>query len=411
MEVQCASVDMASPSETCATSQWRAVTRQAVALYGTPCYVTRLRPVTNALHQLEHGHGHAVRCWLSFKTHPLPPLVKWWTRTGRGVEVVSEAEFVAARRLGASVDQLLVNGVGKHGWLNRQRVPRLRVHFDSLGEIEALLPLAEQLQWRVGVRVQAPDERDARDERFAGQFGMTTDEAILSFRRLIDAGCSVESVHFHLGQRLQDADAYVRAVEHVAGVCEAAAFRPRFVDCGGGLPAPSSASAALAGLRDAVRHAYVRFGPELEEVWLENGRYVTEQSASLAIRVLDVKDRDECRYLICDGGRTNHALAADVGLHPIVLLQPRSGAPRLTTICGPTCMTDDTLGRIDLPDDVAPGDVLLWLNAGAYHLPWETRFSHGLCAVAWCNEAEELSLARERERPDEWIQPWNLWSL
>jgi len=71
-------------------------------------------------------------------------------------------------------------------------------------------------------------------------------------------------------------------------------------------------------------------------------------------------------------------------------------------------MTDDTLGRIELPADVAPGDVLAWLNAGAYHLPWETRFSQGLCAVAWYDEAEHLMLARARECPDQWIDPWNL---
>ena len=61
-------------------------------------------------------------------------------------------------------------------------------------------------------------------------------------------------------------------------------------------------------------------------------------------------------------------------------------------------MTDDVLARIALPEDIDPGDVLVWMHAGAYHLPWETRFSQGLCAVAWCDEAERLSLAREREQ-------------
>jgi hypothetical protein len=71
-------------------------------------------------------------------------------------------------------------------------------------------------------------------------------------------------------------------------------------------------------------------------------------------------------------------------------------------------MTDDVLARIQLPGDIGPGDVLLWMNAGAYHLPWETRFSQGLCAVAWYDDAGTLSLARARERPDEWVQSWNL---
>jgi hypothetical protein len=42
------------------------------------------------------------------------------------------------------------------------------------------------------------------------------------------------------------------------------------------------------------------------------------------------------------------------------------------------------------------GDHLIWLEAGAYHLPWETRFSHGHAAVWWHDE-RGLRLARERQ--------------
>jgi diaminopimelate decarboxylase len=119
-----------------------------------------------------------------------------------------------------------------------------------------------------------------------------------------------------------------------------------------------------------------------------------------------VKERDDSRYLICDGGRTNHALAADHGAHPLIIIPRRDGEPRLTTICGPTCMTDDRLGRLPLPGDIAAGDVIGWMNAGAYHLPWETRFSQGLCAVAWCDPDDAMSLARDRERPETWADQW-----
>ncbi len=397
----------AEMSRTEGIEDWETAIEQAVERLGTPCYVTRVRPIIAALEQLEGDRTDRVRSWLSFKTHPLPPLLRWWVASSRGVEVVSEVEFATARRLGCSVDQLLVNGVAKHDWLIRYPLPRLRVHFDSIGELDVLLPLAVRCGWRVGIRVHVPDERDARDDRFGGQFGMTVAEALTSLRRLAEAGADIQSVHFHLGQRLPDPGAYVRAVEHVAHVCDTAAFRPRFVDCGGGLPARPSAE-VLDGLGAAIDLAHATFAPDLEQVWIENGRFVTEDSTALAVRVIDIKERVECRYLICDGGRTNQALAADKGPHPILLLPPRTGVPQLTTICGPTCMTDDTLGRIALPADVAPGDVLAWLNAGAYHLPWETRFSQGLCAVAWYDEAEHLTLARQRERPEQWIDPWNL---
>jgi diaminopimelate decarboxylase len=272
------------------------------------------------------------------------------------------------------------------------------VHFDSLLELEALLPIALDQEWRVGVRLQAPDECDRRDPGFRGQFGLSHREAVEAMRRLRSAGADLQSVHFHLGQRRQEPGAYVRAVDRAADACDEAGVAPIAVDCGGALPAgdDADADAGFADLSAAMRRAAGRF-PALREIWLENGRFVTEASAALAVRVVDVKERDECRYLICDGGRTNHALAADTRPHPLLVLPHRSGRERLTTICGPTCMTDDRLGRWQLPESIGIGDVIAWLDAGAYHLPWETRFSHGLCAVVWFDEHEEAAVARRRE--------------
>ena len=388
---------------------WHDRVARAVDLVGTPCYVVAWPPVAHALNRIRHLPSRIpLRPWLSFKTHPVPHLAARWLANGDGVEVVSETELATLFGLGASVDQLLVNGVAKHEWLPRHGRDRLRVHFDSLGELKQLLPAAIAQRWRVGVRCHVPDERDARAPEFGGQFGMSQDEAIEALTTLRDCGADLQSVHFHLGQSRQRPDAYRRAVTSVADICSAANVRPAVLDCGGGLAAAgdSDCDRAIEGLAAAVREAPTLIA-SLEEIWLENGRFITAQSTALAVRILDVKERDECRYLICDGGRTNHALAADHGPHPLITLPARSGQSRETTICGPTCMTDDRLGRWQLPGDLTVGDVTVWCDAGAYHLPWETRFSHGLCAVVWDGGDGRLVVARERERPEAAAQQWS----
>ncbi|HUQ87486.1 MAG TPA: hypothetical protein VM096_08015, partial [Vicinamibacterales bacterium] len=139
---------------------WRDVVTRSVSAYGTPCYVTRAQPIEDALEELEQSHHGRLRQWLSVKTHPLPALIQWWARLGRGVEVVSELELAAALALGCSSSSLLVNGVAKHEWLPRYPIRNLRVHFDSTREVDALLPMAVAQGWRVGVRLHAPNERD-----------------------------------------------------------------------------------------------------------------------------------------------------------------------------------------------------------------------------------------------------------
>lgn len=385
---------------------WQALATQSAAMFGTPLYLSRWRPVRERVAALEsHVDTARVRSWLSFKTHPVVPLTTAWIQTGRGVEVTSEFEMVAVLSAGCPVEQLLVNGVAKHTWLDRYAFARLRVHFDSVHEAEALMETAVRQRWRVGLRCHVPAERDRLEPRFGGQFGLSWKEAMRVAAACASAGVEIEGLHFHLGQgRRRDGD-YGRSIDYLVRLCRATGIAPRYVDCGGGLHTGAGAEATLADLARAVERAR-RALPTLREIWLETGRHLTEQSAALVVRVLDVKARRECRYVICDGGRTNHALAADTERHPMLVVPDRPGPRSLTTIAGPTCMTDDRLGRVMLPDSTGPGDLIVWLDAGAYHLPWETRFSQGLCAVVWADETDALSLARARETPDAWSQLW-----
>jgi diaminopimelate decarboxylase len=388
---------------------WLRRCSEAIAAVGTPCYVAAWQPTAVAIEELDTRLEQAlpIRSWLSFKTHPLPSLAVEWLRSGRGIEVVSESELITVLQLGCPLNRLLINGVAKHEWLHKYALSGIHVHFDSPLEVDRLLHSALANQWRVGVRCHVPDETDSRDAAFGGQFGMSEPEAVAALRLLRSAGADVHSIHFHRGQADHARRAYQRGLAHVAAVCALADVAPRALDCGGGLPAHDDPRCvdAVADLCAAVKQAPDLF-PRLEEIWLENGRYITGQSAALAVRIVDIKEREECRYLICNGGRTNHALAADHHPHDLLPLRERPGTPTLSTVCGPTCMTDDRLGRYRLPADTAVGDVLIWLDAGAYHLPWETRFSHGLCAVAWYGADDRLTVARPREEAAAWAAMW-----
>jgi diaminopimelate decarboxylase len=107
------------------------------------------------------------------------------------------------------------------------------------------------------------------------------------------------------------------------------------------------------------------------------------------------------RSLICDGGRTMNALISNWEAHGLFALPERRGQNTLTTVHGPTCMAFDQLARRPLPRSLRAGDHLVWLDAGAYHLPWETRFSHGLAPILW-HDGRTARLIRKQERFEDW---------
>ncbi|HTH49868.1 MAG TPA: hypothetical protein VMB21_20310 [Candidatus Limnocylindria bacterium] len=372
---------------------------------GTPFYLFSAEPVAEALAGLEAlDFGRPAVHWLSTKTQPLPPLLRWWRAQGRPAEVVSEFEFRLVREAGFEIDAILINGPAKHRWLPSVSAPGLRVNFDSARELDELLPLAKRDGWRVGLRLCTAEEFDPESPQFPTQFGFTPEEALVAARRLKRAGLTVETLHFHLRTNVAEADCYARALDEVAAFATAAGLAPRYLDLGGGMPprhALSRGGKRLdAGFSPekfalAVRRAVKRF-PGVEQVWLENGRLVTAGSGVLVVRVLDVKSRRGLRQLICDGGRTMNSLVSVWEQHELLPLAARRGPEVLTAVHGPTCMAFDQLVRKPMPTSIRADDHLLWFDAGAYHLPWETRFSHGLSEV-WWHAGEKLVQARAAE--------------
>ncbi len=393
---------------------WRALVGPLLARASSPFYLFSAAPVAAALQALDqHLGGLPARHWLSCKTQPLRPLLAWWRRQGRPIEVVSEFEFLAARAEGFAPEQILVNGPAKHHWLPRHALRGLAVNLDSLAETRTLAPLARARGWRLGLRLNTRAEFDPEAPAWPTQFGLSPPEARAALRYLRGLGLEPAIVHFHLRTNVPSAAMYARALDEVAAFCRAERWQPRYVDCGGGWP--------LAGVRDrtgravdaafdpaAVARALAdvrpRF-PGLEEFWWENGRWLTAGSGVLVVRVLEAKERRGRRLLICDGGRTLHALVALWEEHDLLTFPARRGRRVPTTVCGPTCMAFDQLARRPLPRSLRPGDHLVWLEAGAYHLAWETRFSHGRAAVYWHDE-QGLRRVRAPESFAAWWEQW-----
>jgi diaminopimelate decarboxylase len=421
-----ASLHFGHPPETLAF--WKRLVREALSLSPTtPFYLFSARPIAERITELDaalanagiksaiHNSQSAISCrhWLSCKTQPVAPLLRWWREQGRPIEVVSEFELRAALAEGFTPENILVNGPAKHAWLPQFKLQDLAVNFDSPAELAPLLPLAKTLNWRCGVRINTTEEFDPENPQFPTQFGFTPDEAVSAIKKLLRAKVRLETVHFHLRTNLTSAQIYQRAIAEVAEVCRAANFSPRQLDVGGGMPVRhvltrgSKVFDGEFGLRafaEMLRQS-VKFFPGLRELWLENGRWVSAGSGALVVKILDVKERRGLRQLICDGGRTMNALTSVWEQHRILTVPERSGAEALTAVHGPTCMAFDQLARIPLPRSLKAGDHLVWLEAGAYHIPWETRFSHGHAAV-WWHEEKGLSLVRERQSFENF---WGVW--
>lgn len=385
---------------------WRALVKPLLREQPTPFYLFSQQPIENALAELKAAFSHLpVRHWLSCKTQPLRPLLQWWQSQDLGIEVVSELELQMALRDQFAPHRILANGPAKHRWLTRHPIPGLWVNFDSINELKALLPMAKKLQWRVGLRINTEHEFDPETPQYPTQFGFSAPETAIALRILKREKMPVEVIHFHLRANIKSASIYESVLQEITALCQANGMGPKYIDCGGGFPPPHvltrghktiNAEFSLAAMARVYQRVLKQF-PGVEEIWLENGRWLSGRSGVLVVKVLDTKERRGMRHLICDGGRAMNALMAAWENHELLSIPIRKGPETLTTVVGPTCMAFDQLARRPLAKSLKAGDHLLWLDAGAYHLSWETRFSHGASAVFW-HDGKETRLIRPAER-------------
>jgi diaminopimelate decarboxylase len=110
-------------------------------------------------------------------------------------------------------------------------------------------------------------------------------------------------------------------------------------------------------------------------------------TAALVLLVLEVKQKFGRTFVLCDGGRVNHALPSDWEEHHMYFpSSPRDGRRIDATICGPTCMAWDFIARGEVPEDIGPGSFIVYDAAGAYHWSWQSSFSHSRASVAVVKE-------------------------
>lgn len=379
----------------------------------TPCYVSSFEPIRMALGNLSFlAESIPIKHWLSLKTNPNKRILLEWKNLNLGVEVVSEFELQAALEVGYSPNMILINGVAKHTWITKYNLEKGNLHIDSLTEFFQLKNYIRKNNLNLGLRLHVSNELDPDEPNFHSQFGLEKEEfksIVILCKKL---NIKIKGIHFHLHTNVPNPILYLESVKEVIEVCYSNNLNPEYIDLGGGLP-------SLEGENYNKKETFNYFELiktinlikenliNVKEIWMENGRYLLANSMILIIKVLDIKFKSGTRYLICDSGRTNNALVSDWEQHDFFIYPENPSKSQVfTSVCGNTSMAYDRLFRTNLSEDIKIGDYIIWLNAGAYHIPWETRFSKGLCNVYHITKDNEITIARKKESFNDWWHDW-----
>jgi diaminopimelate decarboxylase len=193
-------------------------------------------------------------------------------------------------------------------------------------------------------------------------------------------------IHSHMASSFIGVDSWWNLIETVLewgrAIESASGRRIECLDLGGGwFPDDWQASLTprLSRIVDAAQAAF----PELNTILLEPGKALAQPSMALAVRVVDVRCRPEgARDVVVDG---SIAEMPDMHGYPHrTLFRDRQtgkwtpaarGSDRLL---GRLCMEEDILSaNLELPEDIARGEVIVFGDAGAYDRSMSYVFGQG----------------------------------
>ncbi len=246
---------------------------------------------------------------------------------------------------------------------------------DCMSELEKLSGLPRDLE--VTVRLALPVRGAAYD--FGAKFGAAPEAAAALLRRVAEMGFR-PGICFHPGTQCADPAAWGAYVKASAEVARMAGVTLERLNVGGGFAAHRSGAAPdLEAIFDHVAEVARAAFDVPPALVCEPGRAMVAEAFTLAARVKAV--RPDGSLFLNDGIYGALAEARDIDALTRVRLvrpdgRPRGGAPVPRVVFGPTCDSLDRLpDPVELPEDVAEGDYVLFEGMGAYSRALATRFN------------------------------------
>ena len=365
--------------------------------FGTPLYVTsedrvigQFESYTKAL----SARYPKVQVLFAAKANGNIALLRALAARGAGADVFSSGELRLALEAGMAPKKLLFNGSSKTPADLRLAVEKgVKVSLDSLDELHQLDAAAKaagkvaEVSFRVNPALEVPTHPKIATGLATSKFGIPHGEIPAAYREALACrNIRPVGIHCHIGSQILEIEPFARAAEvmvRIAAELTKMGVQLEFIDLGGGLgipyhhdtdPAPTPedyAARVVPIFRAGVEAAGI--GPEL---WVEPGRSIVADSTVLLTRVNSTKKAHK-RFANVDAGFNLLIRPAMYDAYHELIVANKADTPPIAayTVTGPICESGDILAADRELPELAAGDIIAVLDAGAYGYAMSSQYN------------------------------------
>ncbi|MBL7964849.1 MAG: diaminopimelate decarboxylase [Flavobacteriales bacterium] len=347
-----------------------------VRMAGTPVYVYDSAIMERQVKRLKDAFADSpLRIMYACKALTNINVLRLLRSYGTGLDTVSIQEVELGLRAGFAPEEILFTpNMVAFDELKRAVELGVHVNIDSIAMLEHFghayggkVPVCV----RLNPHIMAGGNERISTGHIDSKFGISVHQLRHVERIVKGSGIRVNGLHMHTGSDILDAEVFLQGAEILFEVAEHFPHL-EFLDLGSGFKVPykpDDISTDIEELGTQLGARLKRFNAgraKPVELWFEPGKFLVSESGVFLATVNLVKHTTATVFAGVDSG-LNHLIRPMLygSYHHIVNVSNPQGRPRIYTVVGYICETD-TFGWDRKLEEVREGDVLAFLNAGAY---------------------------------------------
>ncbi|MFW9972626.1 MAG: diaminopimelate decarboxylase family protein [Candidatus Odinarchaeota archaeon] len=407
--------------------------------YGTPLYVVDKKKLISNFQSFYKSFQNdtiQTEVYYSYKTNPVPGILKILHDQGAGAEVISFFELWLALNLGVSPNKIIFNGPYKpYKSIESAISHQIKlINIDSFKEIVTIDEIAKNLGKKQDVSIRVSSKWGWTD-KFG--FKIENGEAFEAYKRCTQKKhIRIRGIHTHLGSGLSNIKAYINAISSmtnlVKDIKEKLGIYIDYFDLGGGFGIATVKNFSLlesllyklnvgypsppvienfptidVTARRIIKHLgkeCSRYNLKTPVLILEPGRVITSSSQLLLLKAEVIKrDKKNLEIAVMNGG-INFAYPTKWEFHEIFLANRMSeNNHSIYDVAGPLCTPVDVMHKNRIMPQLKENDIVAIMDAGAYFIPFSFNFSFPKPAVV-CVEEGRHYLMRHHESFEDMIK-------
>ena len=352
----------------------------------------------------------------SAKANSSMAILKLFANLGSGLDIVSGGELFRGLKAGFPPDRVVYSGVGKRvdeiDFALEQGI--LMFNVESLEELELINQRAGALGKTAPVAIRVNPDVDPKTHPYIStglkknKFGIDTDTALAAYKIAHKMEhVRIEGIDCHIGSQISEAGPFKDAMQNLMELVDTLADSGITVNCldmGGGLGITYEAETP------PQPHEYARAIVETAKarslkLILEPGRVIVGNAGILVTQVLYRKSGKDKEFVIADAGM-NDLLRPSLyeAFHAVQPVQQKDSGRITADLVGPICESGDFLASEREMEDVAAGDLLAVMSAGAYAYTMSSNYCSRLKVPEVMVMGSDFYIVRERQQYEDLVR-------